>query len=57
MIREIEKEGKKLYQCDECKLNYEEEKWAKMCQEWCKKYKSCNLEITKKAVIQKIENG
>lgn len=41
---------KKLYKCPECKLEYKEKEWAEKCKAWCKKYKSCNLEITKHAV-------
>jgi len=40
----------KFYECSICGLKYKERKWAKKCEEWCRKYKSCNLEITKHAV-------
>lgn len=39
-----------LFQCPECGLEYKEKEWAEKCETWCKKYKSCNLEITKHAV-------
>lgn len=42
-----EEEG--LYKCPECGLEYQEKEWAKKCEDWCKKNKSCNLEITKHA--------
>jgi len=35
-----------LYECPECKLKYQEKKWAKACETWCREHKSCNLEIT-----------
>ncbi len=38
------------YKCKECGLVYEDENIAKKCQAWCKRYKSCNLEITKSAI-------
>lgn len=38
------------YQCDDCKLLYKEKSWAEKCEEWCFKYKSCNIEITKHRV-------
>jgi hypothetical protein len=41
---------KKLYQCPECGLHYENEEVAKQCETWCKEYKSCNLDITKGSV-------
>ena len=50
MVKEIQKEDKKLYQCEECGFRYEEKEWAEKCESWCKKYKSCNLEITKYAI-------
>ncbi len=39
-----------FYQCPECGLEYKEKEWAEKCEMWCKKYKSCNLEITKHAI-------
>ncbi|MEM2707467.1 MAG: hemerythrin domain-containing protein [Candidatus Pacearchaeota archaeon] len=42
--------NEKLYVCQFCGLKYKEKVWAKKCEEWCKKHKSCNLEITKHAV-------
>lgn len=40
----------KFYMCPICGLKYKEKKWAKKCEEWCKKHNSCNLEITKHAI-------
>ncbi|RDE17534.1 MAG: hypothetical protein C4K49_02390 [Candidatus Thorarchaeota archaeon] len=39
-----------LYECQQCHLLYHDEHWAKKCEEWCIKHRSCNLEITKHAV-------
>ncbi len=39
-----------LYQCEECDLLYQQPSWAEKCEAWCKKHKSCNLEITSHAV-------
>lgn len=44
---------KKLYQCLECGLNYEEKKWAEQCDLWCREHHSCNLEIISHAVENK----
>jgi len=41
---------KKVYQCPECGLHYEDGKTANKCEAWCSKYKSCNLEIIKDSV-------
>jgi len=40
----------KLYKCPECGLEYQEKEWVKKCEAWCKKHKSCNLEITKHSI-------
>ncbi len=50
MVKEIKNKRKKYYQCEVCKFVYKERKYAERCEEWCKKYKSCNLKITKHAV-------
>ncbi|MBI4359168.1 MAG: hypothetical protein HY577_01080 [Candidatus Nealsonbacteria bacterium] len=54
MTEEIEKDGKKYYRCGECGFHYADSstslttgrEWARKCEDWCRKYKSCNLEIT-----------
>ena len=46
MVKEIMKHSKKVFMCEECCLAYEDEKWAKKCEGWCKKHNSCNLNIT-----------
>ena len=33
------------YQCPECGLHYDNELTVAICEAWCKKHKSCNLEI------------
>jgi len=40
----------KYYICEECKLKYEGKKIAQKCEKWCKKHKSCNLEIIEHAI-------
>ncbi|MEM1587308.1 MAG: hypothetical protein QXX99_06560 [Candidatus Bathyarchaeia archaeon] len=44
---EGDKEGEILYICEECGLAYRERCWAERCEEYCSKYHSCSLEITK----------
>jgi len=39
-----------VYTCSECKMKYHDEVTAKRCGEWCKKNKSCNLDIIKYAI-------
>lgn len=51
---------KRLFQCPECGLAYREKEWAQKCEAWCRKHKSCNLEIIKHAITNKdnqIEEG
>lgn len=56
MVLETSNNNQKLYQCQECGLHYTNESIAKKCEEFCAKYKSCNLEITKEAVEVKEVN-
>ncbi|MBI5733287.1 hypothetical protein HY967_05070 [Candidatus Jorgensenbacteria bacterium] len=39
------------YQCKKCKLKYTDQAWAEKCEAWCKKYKSCNIEIITHAIV------
>lgn len=55
MVKLIEKEDKKYYQCEECNHIYGTEELAKECENWCREHKSCNLEIIKQSV--KLENS
>ena len=48
--REKSEKAKALYKCSECGFEYREKEWAEKCKNWCSKYKSCNLEITKQAI-------
>jgi predicted Zn-ribbon and HTH transcriptional regulator len=45
-----EKEGEKLYECQECGMKYRDKELAEKCRAWCAKHKSCNLDIIKFAV-------
>ncbi len=55
MPKEVTKEGKKYYKCEECGLLYTNKETAEECQAWCSKHKSCNLEIIRRSVGE--ENG
>ncbi len=50
MVKEINKENKRYYECKKCGLLYKDKKWAGKCDEWCKENYSCNIEITKHAI-------
>ena len=47
MVRKIDQNS---FVCGACGLVYKEEKLAIKCEKWCKKNKSCNLEIAIHAV-------
>lgn len=49
MVKIIQQD-KVLYKCEECGLKYTNKEWAEKCEAWCKKYKSCNLEIIDHAI-------
>ena len=50
MVREIKREDKGLFICEECGLAYEQKEWAEKCQQWCRENQSCNLEIIQHSV-------
>ena len=50
MAKEIIREREIHYECKECKLIYKNKEIAEKCEKWCKKHKSCSLDITKYAV-------
>jgi len=50
MVKEIQKNSKILYQCEECCFSYAEKELAEKCEAWCKEHKSCNIEITKPGI-------
>lgn len=57
MVNVIQHENKKLYQCEECGLKYEDKKIAEKCQAWCREHKSCNLDLIKHAVKDSPEDA
>lgn len=50
MVKEVVRESKTYYACEECGLLYRDEAMAEKCQAWCAEHKSCNLDIIKYAV-------
>ncbi|MBI5072876.1 hypothetical protein HZA99_03590 [Candidatus Woesearchaeota archaeon] len=42
----------KLYRCSICHFQYKTKAWAEKCEQWCKIHKSCNMDITKYAIIK-----
>lgn len=54
MVKKIIKNNKIYFSCSECGLVYKKQIIAKECQDWCKKTKSCNLNIIKYAIKGKL---
>jgi len=56
MVKLVQKENKALHQCEECGFHYEDKEWAEKGEVWCRKHKSCNIEITAHAEENKNRN-
>ncbi|MEK6892062.1 MAG: hypothetical protein AABX25_02645 [Nanoarchaeota archaeon] len=41
---------KEPYICKICNFAYKDRETAKKCEDWCKKHKSCDMEITKLSI-------
>lgn len=50
MVEETNFEGKIVYKCMECGWMYKDITFAKKCERWCRKHKSCNLNLVKHAI-------
>ena len=53
MARKMNKNNLSHYKCKECDMAYPDKEIAEKCENWCKKHKSCNIEIIKYAINQK----
>lgn len=50
MVKETLFKNKKAYMCKECGWIYLKKEIAEKCEQYCKKYKACNLEFKKHAI-------
>jgi len=50
MVKKQQYKGKTIFRCEACNFRYNKEDLALQCEAYCKKHKSCSLEITKQAV-------
>ena len=50
MVKEINKSGKKYFECEECNFIYKDRKTAEKCEDYCKKHNACSIEITRHAI-------
>ena len=48
--KQVTKNNKTYYLCDECNFAYKDKETAAKCENWCREHHSCNTEITKHAV-------
>ena len=51
MVSEKVHEGKRIFTCGICGFGYEKKEIAIECEDFCRIYKSCRIEITSKAVF------
>ena len=50
MAEEANLEGEVVYKCMKCGYFYNDIEKAEECEKWCRKHKSCNLDITQHAI-------
>jgi transposase-like protein len=50
MVKIIQREEEKLYQCESCGFHYRVQEQASACETWCHAHKTCSMEITKDSV-------
>lgn len=50
MVKELKENNKRSFMCEECRFVYLDKDTAKKCEDFCSKYHSCSLEITKNAI-------
>jgi len=42
---------RKVFMCPRCGYSYGEKEWAKKCELWCTKHKTCNLAINEHRIV------
>jgi len=50
MVKEKKIDDQTVFTCEICGFGYADRKTADECKEWCRKTRTCSLEITSKAV-------
>ena len=45
MVKELQRDHKTVYACEECGFIYEDREWAEKCEAFCAEHGACNLEI------------
>jgi hypothetical protein len=49
VVAKIEQGDRRLFQCEECGLGYETRLLAQACEDHCRTYLACSLEIARQA--------
>ena len=57
MVKEVEKNGRTYYQCEECDMFYEDKEIAQKCETHCREKHACDLNLIKYAVQLNEEKG
>jgi len=50
MVKLMEAGNGQVFECAECGLRYRDQRIAQRCEDWCKRFDSCNLEITSNSI-------
>ena len=50
MVKEINKGAQISFVCEACNFKFASKSLASQCEEYCTKYKSCNVDLAKKAI-------
>ena len=50
MVKKYNKNNKTYFICEECNMRYKTEELAQKCEDFCRKNKSCSIEIIKHAI-------
>ena len=53
MVKEVEKDGKTVYQCEDCGLHYEDKDIATQCENFCREKGMCSMELTAQSIERK----
>ena len=53
MVKEVEKDGKIVYQCEDCGFHYEDRDTAERCEAFCKEKGMCSTDITANSIERK----
>lgn len=57
MVTKVSYEGREYYACDICGLVYQDYETATRCEDFCRRFKACSVEISSKAVGRIVKSG